>query len=86
MGDIYLKNLAIVYVTEADRGIYTFVLVAAVILCIVFALFKRFDVMVKLFNKYYDTKDKIEGPVDFGPDIFHFFTMVIKAIARLFGR
>jgi hypothetical protein len=49
-------------------------------------MFKKSDKLMKIWDDYYKAKDKIEGPVDFGPDFFEFITMIVKLFLKLFSR
>ncbi len=75
-----------VFVSRSDQWIYVTVVSVFVLLFLVFLMFKKSDKLMKIWDDYYKAKDKIEGPVDFGPDFFEFITMIVKLFLKLFSR
>ncbi|WP_099975280.1 hypothetical protein [Lactobacillus terrae] len=65
-----IENLGIVYVDAQSQWIYTIALLVFIGLFFILYLFKNADKLLEMWDSYYKTKDKIEGPFGFDPDFF----------------
>ncbi|KRL66770.1 hypothetical protein FC27_GL000375 [Companilactobacillus versmoldensis DSM 14857 = KCTC 3814] len=48
--------------------------------------FSKTNWLKNIFTRFSKEKDKVEGPISFGPDIFEFITMCVKVILNIFRR
>lgn len=81
-----MNYFGVVWVSRNDNGIYLGVLIVVSIIMIISFFFSKTNWLKNIFTRFSKEKDKVEGPISFGPDIFEFITMCVKVILNIFRR
>ncbi|WP_129045402.1 hypothetical protein [Companilactobacillus metriopterae] len=79
-----IENLGIVYVDAQSQWIHTIAILVFIGLLLILYLFKNADKLLEMWDSYYKTKDKIEGPFGFGHNFFEFITIIVRSILKFF--